>query len=196
MIAKRRIKNTAFIYPIPIVIAGATVQGKPNFNTLGNVGIISLSNPPIVYISSGAGHYTNKGIHENGTFSVNFPSVDQVIETDYVGIVTGKRKDKSKVFTVFYGDLGNAPMVEECPVCLECSVYQTHRVGGYDVFYGLVEGTFVDDELVDEKNGRESLAGLDRIRPLFYSREQKYMSVGEVIGDGFSIGKTYEAFGQ
>lgn len=40
-----------FVYPTPIVLAGANVNGKPNFATLGDCGIMGI-NPPLVYISS------------------------------------------------------------------------------------------------------------------------------------------------
>jgi len=33
-------------------------------------------------------HYTNSGLRENGTFSVNIPSVELVKQTDYRGLVS------------------------------------------------------------------------------------------------------------
>lgn len=71
------------VYPIPIVLAGADVNGKPNYATLGDCGVMGI-NPPLVYISSGYGHYTNQGILENGTYSINFPSTDMLAVTDYL----------------------------------------------------------------------------------------------------------------
>jgi len=48
---------------------------------------------------------TLKGVKQNGTFSVNIPSVDQVKETDYCGTFSGRDRDKVAdcKFTVFYG---------------------------------------------------------------------------------------------
>src|SRR3972149_1934380 len=106
------------------VIAGALVNGKPNYITLGSYGGMSI-NPPIVYISINKSHYTNSGIKENGYFSVNIPSKNLVKETDYVGIVSGKDTDKSKVFKAFYGSVDKAPMIEECPVNILVKLTQT-----------------------------------------------------------------------
>ena len=58
--------------PLPIVIAGALVQGKENYLTIGAYGIMSIQ-PPVVYISSMKAHYTNAGIKETGYFSINVP---------------------------------------------------------------------------------------------------------------------------
>ena len=48
-------------------------------------------------------HYTNAGIKENRTFSINLRSADIVKETDYCGLVSGKRINKAQLFHVFYG---------------------------------------------------------------------------------------------
>jgi flavin reductase (DIM6/NTAB) family NADH-FMN oxidoreductase RutF len=71
----------------PVVIAGAIVDGKANYITLGGFGLISLA-PPIVYITLAKTHYTNAGVKDNGYFSVNVPSSDMVQKTDYVGLVS------------------------------------------------------------------------------------------------------------
>jgi flavin reductase (DIM6/NTAB) family NADH-FMN oxidoreductase RutF len=39
--------------------------------------------------------------------------------TDLCGLFSGSKVDKAKVFGVFYGEQGNAPMIEECLVCME-----------------------------------------------------------------------------
>ncbi|MFX0121473.1 MAG: flavin reductase family protein, partial [Candidatus Hodarchaeota archaeon] len=85
---KVKFGRVPLIYPIPIILAGALVNNKPNFETLGDVGIIGIK-PPIVYISSGQDHYTNLGILEHETFSINFPSTTLLTVTDYCGTVSG-----------------------------------------------------------------------------------------------------------
>jgi flavin reductase (DIM6/NTAB) family NADH-FMN oxidoreductase RutF len=76
----------------PTVIAGAIVDGKANYLTLGGFGGMSM-NPPLVYITVNKAHYTNSGIKENGYFSVNIPSADMTVKTDYVGLVSGRDTD-------------------------------------------------------------------------------------------------------
>ncbi len=70
-------------------------------------------------------HYTNTGIRKNGTFSVNIPSAEMVKETDYCGLLSGKDVDKAELFENFYGKLWTAPMIEECPLNIECRLIKT-----------------------------------------------------------------------
>ena len=54
------------IYPVPVILLGANVDGKPNYNTLGNFGSMSISPASFfIYVSSAKGNYTNKGILQN-----------------------------------------------------------------------------------------------------------------------------------
>ncbi|MFX1477944.1 MAG: flavin reductase family protein, partial [Promethearchaeota archaeon] len=130
---KIKFGEVPLIYPIPIILAGALVNNQPNFETLGDVGIMGI-NPPLVYISSGQNHYTNQGILEQGTFSINFPTTQLLIKTDYCGVVSGKDVDKSKLFNIFYGNLKTAPMIRECPVNLECKVLKDFSIQHRQIF--------------------------------------------------------------
>ena len=75
------------LYPLPTTLVGANVKGKPNFITIAHVGIV---NPQAITLGINKIHYTNAGIKENETFSVNIPTSGLVKETDYCGLVSGK----------------------------------------------------------------------------------------------------------
>ena len=66
---KRRVGSKMLVYPMPTVLAGALVDGRANFTTLGNHGLMRVK-PPTTYISIYEGHHTTRGILEHGTFSV------------------------------------------------------------------------------------------------------------------------------
>lgn len=83
---------------MPTTLVGANVKGKPNYITIAHVGIMDLSS---ISLGMAKIHYTNVGIKENKTFSVNIPSVGMVKKTDYCGLVSGKRVDKSRLFENF-----------------------------------------------------------------------------------------------
>lgn len=68
------------LYPLPTTLVGALVDGKPNYVTIAHVGIMD---PGSVSLGMNKVHYTNAGVKENGTFSVNIPSAKIVKETDY-----------------------------------------------------------------------------------------------------------------
>ena len=185
--SKVELRLLPFIYPIPTVLLGANVNGKPNYNVVGNCGIIKVSNPAVIYVSSNVTHYTNTGIRECGSFSVNFPSSDMAEITDYCGIVSGKKVDKSNVFRSFYGKLKNVPMIEECPINLECKVIQTVIIHDMEVYMGEVVGAYANEQCLT--NGSPDMKKVD---PLVYSLQNSYWKMGDEIAPAFSIGKGFK----
>ncbi len=179
------------VYPIPIVLAGANVGGKPNYATLGDCGVMGI-NPPLVYVSLGQGHYTTKGILENETYSVNFPTTDMLAVTDYCGIVSGNDVDKSALFETFYGELGTAPMIQECPVNLECRVIEEFSIQHRHIFVGQVVQAHVDEAFVVERDGRQTIANMTKLDPIIYALDNQYYRIGESIGIGYREGKDYK----
>ena len=173
-------------FPLPTVVVGTVVDNKPNYSTLGNFGLMCLS-PLTVYISMHTSHYTTKGVKENQTFSVNIPSTNQVVETDYVGIVSGHKVDKSDVFESFFGELENVPMTKECPVSMSCKVVHQFSVRKMDVFVGEVVELFVNQDCFSD--GKPDI---EKINPLTLFQDMSYRVMGKKIAKSFHIGKKYE----
>lgn len=123
--SKVTIGPRTLLYPMPTVLVGANVGGKPNFMAAAWCGIVD-STPPMISVSLQHQRYTLKGIQENKTFSINVPSIDLIKETDYCGMISGAKTDKVADcrFNIFYGKVRTAPLIEPCPVNLECRVAQ------------------------------------------------------------------------
>ncbi len=173
---------------VPIVLVGANVNGKPNYMAVGFVNGVNIA-PPIVYVSLNRKHHTPKGIIKNGTFSINVPSADYVMETDYCGLVSGRDVDKSAVFTTFYGELGTAPMIEEFPITCECR-YTGQKVGfAMDVVYfGEVVQVYANEGIL----GKDRKMDMLKANPIYYSGiENRYRTLGDDMGPGWSIGRRY-----
>jgi len=188
--SKVKFGQIPLIYPIPITLTGSLVKGKPNFETIGDVGIIGIK-PPLVYISSSQDHYTNIGILENETFSINFPPTSLLAKTDYCGSVSGRDVDKSKLFTIFFGDLKTAPMIQECFVNIECKVIKEFSIKHRQVFVGDVEQTYVNEEFVTEHEGRQRIADMSKLDPIIYALDNRYYNIGKQIGIGYQEGKQF-----
>jgi flavin reductase (DIM6/NTAB) family NADH-FMN oxidoreductase RutF len=173
---------------VPIVLVGANVNGKPNYMAVGFVNGVNIK-PAIVYVSLNKKHHTPKGIIENGTFSINVPSADYVVETDYCGLVSGKSADKSRVFSTFYGELETAPMIEEFPITCECR-YTGQKVE-FDmdtVYFGAVVQVYINEEILGEDRKIDVL----RANLVYYSGiENRYRTLGEDVGPAWRIGKQY-----
>ena len=108
--AKKNIGRSFNIFPMPVVIVGTVTDGKPNFMTAAWVTKLN-SDPPLLGLSLGRKQHTAKGIEQTQEFSVSFPSVDQVMLTDYLGLVHGYEEDKAAHVDMFRGALKSAPMV-------------------------------------------------------------------------------------
>lgn len=145
---KKKIANIPF-GPYIAVLAGATVNGKPNYATIGAYGVVSQK--PVLYISLKKSHYTTAGVIENGYFSVNIPSSDAIEKTDYCGTVSGNTVDKSQIFESFYDEAGSAPMIKECPVNYLCKVIQTIPIFDFTMFLGEIVAAYADEGCLENE---------------------------------------------
>jgi flavin reductase (DIM6/NTAB) family NADH-FMN oxidoreductase RutF len=183
-VSKTAMGPQTLIYPSPALLIGANVENKPNFMTAA-MGGIANSDPPMVSVSIRHNRHTLVGIRENMAFSVNIPSVDMVKETDYCGSVSGRKIDKvaSCGFKVFYGKLASAPLIEQCPINLECMVLHLLDLGSHVLVIGRVEETHVSQDcLTDGK------LDVDKVRPFCYmiAPSRDYRSLGDVIAKSYT----------
>lgn len=175
-----------FMYPLPAVLVGANVDGKPNYMTVGWAGVVNMS-PPMISVSIGHSRYTLKGIKENKTFSVNIPSSKQVVPVDYCGIVSGERTNKSAVFDSFYGKLKCTPMIKDAPLNIECRLDRCIDLGSHELVIGVIEDVLVDLDCTH--NGVPDIRLIDPI--IFAFPQMDYFKVGAHIGKAFMAGKEY-----
>lgn len=184
--AKIAIGPSSLVYPKPAWLVGTTIDGKPNFLAVGAGGVAN-GTPPMISVAIHPARYSFRGIEANQTFSVNVPSVDQALVTDYCGVESGSRADKVEVcgFEVFYGKLGNAPMIEQFPVNLECRVVEAPKLDSHTLFIGVVEEVYVSEECLTD--GKPDFT---KIRPLAHvsTPERLYVSLGEVIAKSHNVG--------
>lgn len=186
--SKNKIRLGPYLYPMPVVLIGVKVNGKPNFMPLAWISIVEHK-PPMISISSNQNHYTNLGIKENKTFSVNTISEDLVIPMDYCGLNSGKALDKSTIFEIFYGELKTAPMIQSSPLTLECNIIKSIDTEmGHDIFIGEIVGAYSEDKFLT--NG---IPDVKKMNTIFFSmNDNQYWKIGENVGKAWSIGKSYK----
>jgi len=180
---KIKIDSNAFVYPMPMVIVGAVVDGKPNFMAVAWVARANFK-PPMIMVALGD-HFTNTGIDANGAFSVNVPDVALMEKTDYCGIVSGRKVDKSKLFDVFYGSLAGAPLIRECPVCMACRLHQAVKLPFDTLYIGDIVEVYTEERfLTDGKPDVKKINPFTLTMP-----DNHYWRVGEMAGRAWSAGK-------
>lgn len=175
-----------YMYPRPTLLVGANVNGKPNFMAVGGGGVAD-GRPPMIGVPIRHQQYTLKGIVQNMTFSINTPSVDLVKETDYCGIVSGAKVDKVKAcgFEVFFGELETAPMIDQCPLNLECKLVHVLNLGTHAFVIGEVKRTYISEDCTTD--GKPDAA---KIKPMVFNMEASvYLTFGDFVAKAFSVGR-------
>lgn len=182
---KKKIGDRNVLYPTPVTVVAALVNGKVNFINVAHVGIVNAQAPHLISLGMNKAHHTNIGIRENRTFSVNIFSVDKMAEVDYVGLVSGGRTDKSAVFETFFGELKTAPIIRDCPLSMECRLHDIYDTRTHDLFIGEIAATYADEAVLT--GGKVDLA---KVRPLLFDMSSMhYWTVGAQIGACWGAGK-------
>lgn len=179
---KARIDSNAFVYPMPVVLAGSMVNGKPNFMTVGWVSRVNYQ-PPLIAVALGP-HLTNQGILEHRVFSINIPDIRLLEKTDYCGLFSGRKVDKSQLFEVFYGSLPEAPLIGECPLSMACRLQETVKLHTNTLFIGEIVEAYCEEAcLTDGK------PDIKKINPFTLTMpDNHYWAVGELAGKAWRAG--------
>jgi flavin reductase (DIM6/NTAB) family NADH-FMN oxidoreductase RutF len=171
-------------YPMCCSLVGANVGGKPNYLAVAWFSMVHPK-PPYVLVTMNKVHYTNAGIKENGTFSVNIPSAEMAEVTDYCGLVSGSKYDKSKVFETFYGKLKTAPMIKESPFSAECKLVQIVDLPMEELFIGEIIGVYTEKRYLTE-----GLPDIRKMNPIVLQMPQKkYVTMGTELAPAWEVGK-------
>jgi len=184
---KTQIKKLPMLFPHSTVLVGADVDGQPDFVTVAWV-TIACGTPPWIAIALNHVRHSLKGIKQNMTFSVNIPNKAMFKETDYCGLATGAETDKAMDcnFRVFYGEVANAPFIEQCPVNIGCDAEHIIRLGSHYLIAGAVKEILVSDDCLVE--GKPDAT---KIEPFYVvtTPALTYYGLGEPLGPAFRIGK-------
>lgn len=184
---KTKMGTQQLLNPKPVVVVGTFLDDKPNFITVSWIGNTS-SNPATIAIAIRDIRYSLKGILNNKTFSVNIPSEELINETDYCGSVSGLDYNKVEEckFKIFFGNLNNAPLIEQCPINIECEVFKIVKIGDHSLIIGKIIETYISDDCFT--NG---IPDVRKINPMSFCtlspESMGYYKVGDFIGDTSSI---------
>lgn len=178
-------QKNLFCLPWAQTILGTHLNGKVNFMALDWLTRVNFK-PAMLGICVNKNNASHDAIFDTGEFSINIPTVEMVEITDYTGLVSGKRVDKSDLFEVFYGELKAAPMISKCPLSIECNLSQT---------VDLPTNSFFIAEIVNIYTEEQFLSGgspdMKKIKPFVLTMpDNNFWALGENIGKAWNAGKT------
>jgi len=144
---KVKLPLNPMISPVPNVLVTAGNMEKSNIITIGWTGVI-CSVPPRVYISVRPSRYSYEILNETKEFAINLVTKDLIEEARFCGIKSGRDYDKFKEtkLTKLKADIIASPLIEECPVNLECKVFETIDLGTHRMYMADVVAVHVDEK--------------------------------------------------
>lgn len=186
---RKSLPPTTALFPTPVVLVTCVdEEGKPNIITLAWAGVVN-SEPPTIGISVRPERYSHGCIKGMREFVVNLPSEEMVRGVDACGVVSGRETDKFHLtgWKAVPAEKVKAPLIDECPVQMECKVKQVISLGSHDLFLGEVVALHVKEEVQGERGRIDILKAL----PLAYCPgAREYWSLGKPLGHyGFTKGR-------
>jgi flavin reductase (DIM6/NTAB) family NADH-FMN oxidoreductase RutF len=177
-------QKNLFCLPWAQTILGTHLKGKVNFMALDWLTRVNFK-PAMIGICVSKNNASHEAIIDTGEFSINLPSVEMIEITDYTGLVSAKRVDKSELFEVFYGELKAAPMISDCPVSMECRVSQRVDLPTNSFFIAEILNIYTEDKYLTD-----GLLDMRKIKPFLLTMpDNNFWSIGERVAKAWEAGK-------
>jgi flavin reductase (DIM6/NTAB) family NADH-FMN oxidoreductase RutF len=184
-------KPSTALLPTPVVLLSVAGHGKQKDNiiTLAWVGTV-CSAPPMLSVAIRPSRHSHGLVNAAREFVVNIPRAGQVAAVDLAGVWSGAEHDKFKElgFTAKPATLVSAPLIEECPINIECVVRHQLALGAHDLYLAEIVATHYDEELLDSR-GRLKTAQLAAMAYV----NGEYWSLGERLGSYGQAAKALKA---
>ena len=173
---KKNIGATLALYPSPLIVVGAMVDGKPTWTLVAHAGTMAHSHLMVSLVQA---HYINKGIREQKKLSVNVVDASWLKDADKMGTISGNKTDKSEAFAWTMGENG-APIIDDAKVALECEVDGNYELEHFDNFVCRIVATYADESVLNEQ-GKINHHVFKPV--LFEFPTYEYFVTGEKVGD-------------
>lgn len=186
-------KGSALLAPVPAALVSCGTVESPNVLTIGWTGIV-CTRPPMTYISVRPERFSHDIIKNSGEFVINLTTSAMVRQVDLCGVKSGKNTDKFALcgFHASPAVKVEAPMIEECPVSLECKVTESKLLGSHTMFLAEIVGIDVDEKYIDSKGK----LNLQQCGLTAYAHGE-YFALGRKLGDfGYSVRKKKKTKGR
>ncbi|MDP4143717.1 MAG: flavin reductase family protein [Bacillota bacterium] len=185
---KKTFKGSAMLNPVPVVlITSQNTAGKVNVFTVGWIGT-ACTRPAMITVAVRPERLSYDFIKDTGEFVVNLPPKTLVKEVDFCGVRSGRDIDKIKHcnFTLSTAETVRVPIIDECPISLECKLVNITPLGTHDLLLAEVLSVNVDEQLIDVKGKIH----YEKANLMAYCHGEYYPLPSKAIGKfGFSVQK-------
>ncbi len=180
---KVTVDRNLFSLPWTQAILGTHLDGRPNFMAVDWFTRANFD-PPMLGVCVNRRNASHEAVAATGEFSVNVPSIDMVEITDYTGLVSGRKVDKSGLFEVFYGRLQAAPLITACPLAIECRLVRAVDLPTNSFFIGEMLDVYTEERFLTD-----GAPDVSKIRPFLLTMpDNRYWAIGECVGKAWNAG--------
>ena len=173
---KKNIGAQLALYPCPVMVVGAMVEGKPTWTLVAHAGTVAHSHLMVSLVHA---HYINQGILKNKVLSVNVVDETWLKEADRMGVISGNKEDKSEAFAYKMGENG-APLIDSAKISIECEMDGNYELENFDNFICKILATYADESVLNA----DGKIDYHTFKPvLFEFPTYEYFKVGEKVGD-------------
>ncbi len=171
-------------FPMPTAVISVGVGEKANLITLAYVGKV-CADPPIVVVSIRPSRHSYDLIENHKEFVINYPTLEQLKETDYCGTHSGRNIDKWKELNLTKEEPSviEVPLIKQFPWNMECKVINRLELGSHICYFGKVVATHSDPKYVKD----ESLNPIKFDFPTYIAGNYLEIKSGVYEKHGFSV---------
>ncbi len=179
---KKSLGVKTYIFPQPVLIIGTyDTNGQPNAMNAAWGGI---ANDNEIMICLG-NHKTTANLAITKACTISIGDADNVMACDYVGMTSGNNTPNKLVkagWTTTKSAFVNAPIINELPLTLECSLIKV--VDGLKYFFR-IENVSADERILT--NGKVDLT---KFHPIcFEPAGNGYYTLGSKVAQAFAAGR-------
>lgn len=182
---KRNISGRTAVAPVPVLIVGSyDANGIPNAMNVAWGGQCGYNE---IALNLSTNHKTTENIRLTKAFTVSIGTVDTMLISDYVGLVSGHKENKLEKLGLTYSKSSfvNAPIIDIFPLTLECEVLTINNELGETRIVGRVVNMQADESILNESGNID----YGKLRPIYYDSEPRcYREIAGIIGKAFHDG--------
>lgn len=186
---KKSLGVKPYLFPMPTYMIGTYNEDGSTDEMMMAWGGICDEN--MVALNLSADHKTVANLKARKAFTLAVPGYETVKESDYLGIVSGnddKEKFKKTGLHSVKSQIVDAPVIEEYPLTLECTVAEIQQQPYGLRILGKIENVLADERVLDEKGGlvAEKLNAF-----VFDQSKYGYYKIGDKVGTAWNSGKEF-----
>jgi len=186
---KKDFGSKPYLFPMPVYMIGTyNEDGSVDEMAMAWGGICDME---MVALNLEAEHKTVANLRARGAFTLAIPGMDTIKECDYLGTASANKFPDKFAKTGLHAvksERVDAPVVEEFPVTLECTVERFEEEPYGLRVLGKIVNVIADESVLDEK-GQIDSGKLNTF--LFDQMRNGYYAVGEYVGQAWNIGKEF-----